>query len=59
MGESSGKLTLPELFPGNEHIVVLIFGIVVSLIAIAIPKMEMFDEADLCMLPDDQRPDRN
>ena len=58
MGESSGKLVLPELFPGNEHIVVLIFGVVVSLIAILIPKIEMFDEADLSKLPDDQRPDR-
>ena len=58
MGESSGKLVLPELFPGNEHMVVLIFGVVVSLIAILIPKIEMFDEADLCKLPDDQRPDR-
>ena len=58
MGESSGKLVLPELFPGNEHIVVLIFGVVVSLIAILIPKIEMFDEADLCKLPDDQRPDK-
>jgi len=58
MGESSGKLVLPELFPGNEHMVVLIFGVVVSLIAILIPKIEMFDEADLCKLPDDQRPDK-
>jgi hypothetical protein len=31
---------------------------VVTLIAIVIPKIEMFDEADLNMLPDDQRPDR-
>ncbi len=58
MGESAGKLVLPELFPGNEHMVVLIFGVVVSLIAILIPKIEMFDEADLQQLPDDQRPDR-
>ena len=58
MGESSGKLVLPELFPGNEHMVVLIFGVVVSLIAILIPKIEMFDEADLQQLPDDQRPDK-
>jgi len=58
MGKSAGKLTLPELFPGHEHLVVLIFGIVVTLIAIAIPKVEMFDEADLSKLPDDQRPDR-
>jgi uncharacterized membrane protein YedE/YeeE len=59
MGESSGKLVLPEFFPGNEHMVVLIFGIVVTLISIAIPKIEMFDDADLRQLPDNQRPDRN
>jgi len=58
MGESLGKLTLPGFFPGHEHIVVLIFGVVVSLIAIAIPKIEMFDEEDLKQLPEDQRPDR-
>jgi uncharacterized membrane protein YedE/YeeE len=57
-GESMGKLTLPEFFPGHEHIVVLIFGVVVTLVAILIPKKEMFDEADLCKLPDDQRPDK-
>ena len=38
--------------------VVLIFGVVVSLIAILIPKIEMFDEADLQQLPNDQRPDK-
>ncbi len=58
MGESLGKMILPELFPGNEHVVVLLFGVVVTLIAILIPKKEMFDEADLCKLPDDQRPDK-
>lgn len=58
MGESLGKLTLPEFFPGHEHLVVLIFGVVVTLVAILIPKVEMFDEADLSKLPDDQRPDR-
>jgi len=58
MGASSGKITLPELFPGHEHLVVLIFGVVVTLIAILIPKMEMFDEADLSKLPDEERPDR-
>jgi len=58
MGESAGRLVLPELFPGQEHLVVLIFGVVVTLISILIPKIEMFDEADLCRLPDDQRPDR-
>ena len=58
MGESTGKLTLPSFFPGHEHMVVLIFGVVVSIIAFVIPKKEMFDEADLCKLPDDQRPDK-
>ena len=59
MGESMGELTLPAFFPGNEHMVVLIFGVLVTLVALLIPKMEFFDEADLCKLPDDQRPDKN
>jgi len=58
MGKSAGKLILPSFFPGHEHMVVLIFGVVVSIIAFIIPKKEMFDEADLCKLPEDQRPDR-
>ncbi len=58
MGESAGKMILTDFFKGSEHTVVLIYGIVITLIAIAIPKVEMFDEADLCRLPDDQRPDR-
>lgn len=58
MGESAGKLTLPSFFPGHEHIVVLLFGILISVIAFVIPKKELYDEADLSRLPDDQRPDR-
>jgi len=58
MGENTGKMVLTDFFKGNEHMVVLIFGIVLTLIAIAIPKVEMFDEADLSKLPDDQRPDK-
>jgi uncharacterized membrane protein YedE/YeeE len=58
MGESLGKGTLPELFPGYEHLTVLIFGISVTLIAIFIPKLELFDEADLRKLPDETRPDK-
>jgi len=58
MGDNLGKLTLAKLFPGHEHTIVLIFGIVVSLIAIAIPKVELFDEVDLSQLPDDARPDK-
>ena len=38
MGANAGKITLPEFFPGHEHLVVLIFGVVVTLITIVIPK---------------------
>jgi len=58
MGDSLGKLTLLDFFKGNEDMVVLIFGVVVTLIAIAIPKIELFDEVDLSQLPDDVRPDK-
>jgi uncharacterized membrane protein YedE/YeeE len=57
MGESMGKLTLPELFPGHEHTVVLIFGVIVTLVAVLIPKRELLDEADLRKLPYEERPD--
>jgi len=46
MGESSGKLVLPELFPGSEETAVLIFGLVVILVAILIPKVELEDEEE-------------
>ncbi len=46
MGESSGNLVLPELFPGNEETVTLIFGLVVTLVAILIPKVELEDEEE-------------
>jgi len=58
MGDSLGKLTLLDFFKGNEDMVVLIFGVVVTLIAIAIPKIELFDEVDLSQLPEDKRPDK-
>lgn len=57
MGESLGKTTLLDFFKGNEDLTVLIFGVVVTLIAILIPKVELFDEADLSQLPKDNRPD--
>ena len=53
-----GKLTLNDYFVNNPQTTVLIFGIVLIVIAIAIPKVELFDEADLCKLPDEQRPDK-
>jgi len=46
MGESSGNFILPEFFKGNEEMVVLIFGAVVILIAIFIPKIELEDEEE-------------
>ena len=58
MGESLGKLTLLDFFKGHEDMVVLIFGIVITIIAIAIPKVELFDEVDLAQLPDDVQPDK-
>jgi len=50
MGENLGKLTLLDFFKGNEDLVVLIFGIVVTVISIVIPKRELLDEADLAKL---------
>ena len=58
MGDSLGKTILTDFFKGHEDMTALIFGVVVILIAIAIPKKELFDEADLCQLPKDKRPDK-
>ena len=58
MGESLGTTILPEFFKGNEDMTAIIFGLAVIAVAILIPKKELFDEADLCKLPEDQRPDR-
>ena len=55
MGESLGNSVLTDFFVGNENIVVLIFGISVTLIAILIPKMELPDEAELSMLSDSEK----
>ena len=58
MGESLGKNILPDFFKGHEDMTAIIFGLAIIAIAIAIPKRELFDEADLSQLPDNQRPDR-
>ncbi len=58
MGDSLGKLTLLDFSKGHENLVVLIFGIVVTIVAILIPKVELFDEADLSKLPEEARPDK-
>jgi len=58
MGESLGKTILPDFFKGSGDITALVFGITVIIIAIAIPKRELFDEEDLSNLPDNKRPDK-
>jgi uncharacterized membrane protein YedE/YeeE len=58
MGENLGTTILPDFFKGNEAMTAVVFGVVVILIAIAIPKRELFDEADLCKLPDEKRVDK-
>jgi len=48
MGESLGKTILPDLFVGHEQLSVLIFGVVVTAIAILIPKIELCDHNEDC-----------
>ena len=48
MGESLGTTILPDLFVGNEQLSVLIFGVVVTAIAILIPKLELCDHNEDC-----------
>ena len=45
-GESLGKAILPNFFEGHELLSVLIFGGVVTLIAILIPTLELEDEEE-------------
>jgi len=58
MGESLGTTILTDFFKGNEDITALIFGVSVIIIAIAIPKRELLDEADLSQLPNSERADK-
>ncbi len=53
MGESIGKTVLPDLIVGHEDLSVLIFGVVLVIISIVIPKLEEFDEADLAQLDEE------
>jgi len=48
MGESLGTTILPDLFEGHEQLSVLIFGVVVTAIAILIPKIELCDHNEDC-----------
>ncbi|WP_353661734.1 YeeE/YedE thiosulfate transporter family protein [Hydrogenimonas sp. SS33] len=46
MGPNLGKLTLPGLFEGHAHLVVLIYGIALVVVAFAIPNLEYLDPED-------------
>ncbi|RUM67241.1 MAG: hypothetical protein DSZ05_03005 [Sulfurospirillum sp.] len=57
MGESLGKTTLVDVTDKYAPEAVFVFGMVLIVIAFAIPKMELFDEADLVQLDARERPD--
>jgi len=54
IGQSLGKVTLLNLFPNNTNLVVLIFGITITTIAILIPTVEVVDEEDLTKSSDNR-----
>ena len=57
MGEDLGKTTLVDLSGKYAPEAVFVFGAVLIAIAFAIPKMELYDEADLSLLDECERPD--
>ena len=57
MGESLGKTTLVDVTGKYAPEAVFVFGIALIVIAFAIPKVELFDEADLAKLDECERPD--
>jgi len=59
MGESHGKGTLVTVAGDHATLFVLLFGIGLIIVAMAIPKMELFDDADLEKLDKEERPDQN
>ena len=58
MGESLGKTTLVDVTGDNSAEAVFIFGAALIVIAFALPKLELFDEADLSQLDESERPDK-
>ncbi len=58
MGESLGKTTLVDVTGKYAPEAVFVFGALLIVIAFALPKMEMFDEADLSKLDECERPDK-
>jgi uncharacterized membrane protein YedE/YeeE len=57
MGENYGNTTLVDVSGDNAALFVLLFGAALIVIAIVIPKMELFDGDDLEQLPESERPD--
>jgi len=55
MGENLGNPILTDFFKGHEDTTALVFGIIVILIAIAIPKRELFDETELSQIADKKK----
>jgi uncharacterized membrane protein YedE/YeeE len=43
MGENLGSFIIQDFFKGNENLVVLLFGIAITIVAIVIPKLELED----------------
>jgi len=58
MGEDLGHTSLVDVTGIYSAEAVFIFGAMLIVIAFAIPKMELFDEADLSQLKDNERPDK-
>ncbi len=46
MGPDYGELTLPQFFEGQEHLVVLVYGLALIAVAFALPNMEYLDPED-------------
>ncbi len=57
MGKDYGKTTLVDVTGEYAPEAVFVFGALLIVIAYAIPKMELFDEADLAKLDTCERPD--
>ena len=57
MGEDHGHTTLVDVTGSWATEAILAYGIVLIVIAMLIPKKELFDEADLSLLERDERPD--
>ena len=58
MGESLGKTTLVDVTGAYSAEAVFVFGAALIVIAFALPKLELFDEADLSKLDESERPDK-